>query len=257
MKKIDLYNGDVELVFNEGKHVYTWNGKFIPGVTTVLKRLDKPALIQWAANMASSYVLENLPPDASKEQLELVCKEAKTAHRRFASQAADIGTEVHKLAEDIISGRPYETPSSEQAQKGADAFLEWYRSRSINPFALEQMVFSKRWYYAGTVDFFGEINQELCVLDFKTSSGLYPEMILQLCAYAIAIEEEQGMDTRINTGYIVRLDKKTGKFAAYRINLADLYRDTWLRLKETDDLMKKLEGNIDGIRKQATAKRAA
>jgi CRISPR/Cas system-associated exonuclease Cas4 (RecB family) len=99
------------------------------------------------------------------------------------------------------------------------------------------------------VDFYGRIDDELCVLDFKTSSGLYLEMPLQLAAYAVAIIEETG--ERIDTGWIVRLDKKTGKCQPYRIPLTPQTKDAWLRVREAHELVSKIEDQLDGLRKNA------
>ena len=44
------------LKFNEEKHLYTLDDKPVTGVTTILKTIAKPQLIQWAANEAVNYI---------------------------------------------------------------------------------------------------------------------------------------------------------------------------------------------------------
>ena len=257
MKTVQLYNGDVTLEFNDVKHVYTWKeiGKPVRGATSVLKWLNKPALIQWAANMACQEmerelidyfnVCQGIPTDGEVRDL---CGKAKTAHRRKASEAADIGTEVHKFAELTLAGQSPDMPEDQNARKGCGAFLEWLDAHKIEPIHLEHMLFSKKHYFAGTCDFYGRIDGKLCALDFKTSSGIYPEMIIQVNgAYALALEEMYG--ERIEESWIVRLDKKTGKFEAKRIPRSDEDQTAFRVLLEVDYHMKRLDEKVKELRK--------
>jgi hypothetical protein len=247
---LPIYGGI--LTFDKAEHAYQWDGKFVPGVTSILRVLDKPALVQWAANMCAEMLRDH--PErirATPTEWEAICKEAKTAHRRASKAAADIGTEVHRFAEAFLSGERIDLPEDPRARNGALAFKDWHHAHDVRPLATERRVFSKRWWFCGTTDFIGQIDGTPCILDFKTSSGLYPEMVLQLAAYAIAIEEELGNDARFDDGWIIRLDKKTGKFEPYHIPLKDGYRDAFLRVKEAYELLNKLNEDINGLRKQA------
>src|SRR5690242_19546896 len=97
MKQITLCNGDVVLEFDEATHAYRvikhpdpwFVGKHPPGVTSILKLIDKPALIQWAANCSVEYISNGyVKIRDEKGELEptvflSLCQEAKTAHRRL------------------------------------------------------------------------------------------------------------------------------------------------------------------------------
>lgn len=214
-----------ELAFNEAKHAYTWDGKFVPGVTTILSCINKPALVAWAANMASDFVLGEIPLRSVKVQddagtcysikatdLATLCKDAKGAHRRKSKEAADIGTNVHQYAENYFKKQPLPAILTDQAKRGIEAFHKWYDAHDIQILASERRVFSKKWFYAGTCDFVAKIDGVMCVGDIKTSSGIYPEMRFQTAAYQQAIEEEK--DIQFPVRWIVRFDKKTGEFEA-------------------------------------------
>lgn len=262
-KTVSLYDGNVIIDFDDAKHVYTTNiSEYpIPGVTTILRRLNKPALVQWAANQASAYIqaelTELLSGSHDREPWRMsdvldICKSGKTAHRRFSRAAADTGTEVHAYAEGYTrafpDGGPPEMPDEgTAAEAGASAFREWFHQHLVEPFAVERIVFSKNYYFCGTCDFYGKIDDEVCIMDYKTSSGIYPEMLLQLAAYGLALREELG--TRIDTGYIIRLDKKTGKPHVHKIPLQPMYETAFINCLETDKLMKKIEEQMDGFRK--------
>lgn len=260
-----MYNGEVTLKFDGRKHVYTWEEQQwpdgalkIPGVTKILGRLAKEALIPWASGMAADYFRDSLiagyedaDPDqvispTIREILE-IHKDAKGAYRRKAAAAADVGKLVHAYAESWLKGnRKPEAPkkklSDEDQEKynnGITAFRTWWDSHKIEVYSPERMIFSRRWLYAGTTDFFGKIDGELCDLDFKTSSGLYPEMALQVAAYRIALEEELGI--HIPASWLVRFDKTSGACVSHRIPRNDMHADAFLSLREVHEKMTRME----------------
>src|SRR5678810_1480875 len=48
------------LTYHHGRHMYFWDGQHVPSVTTIIKRLDKPGLIQWAADMAVDHIKQHV-----------------------------------------------------------------------------------------------------------------------------------------------------------------------------------------------------
>lgn len=199
-----------ELLFDEGAHVYIWGGAFVPGVTSILSCLGKPALVPWAAGMASDYWLSALK--AGRTDFPVIHKESKGAHRKKAKDAANIGHNVHHYAECFFKKLELPELKTDEAVRGVDAFHKWYDSHDIKILASERRVFSKEFYYAGTCDFVAEIDGVLGVGDIKTSSGIYPEMRFQTAAYQQALQEEKAIKFPVR--WIIRFDKKTGEFEA-------------------------------------------
>src|SRR5258708_6237488 len=106
----------VGFAFDEANHIYALDGKPLTGVTTILQVISKPALIQWAANMACDH-LENqfknivFPSkdgdgiehmDISYQGLFDLVKEARIAHRKKKEGAADVGTKAHDWIERYV-----------------------------------------------------------------------------------------------------------------------------------------------------------
>lgn len=207
-----------ELVMDHEKHAYTWGGAFVPGVTTILKCINKPALMPWAVKMTRDYWLDAV--SKGRTDHAAIHKESWNAHKKFTKAAADIGTNVHAFAEAALKGLPLPELLTDEAKRGAGAFHKWQASHKIKLLSSERMVFSKEYYYAGTCDLIAEIDGEYCVGDFKTSSGIYPEMRLQTAAYQNAIQEEKGF--QVQARWIIRCDKKTGEFEAKRFTDFDL-----------------------------------
>lgn len=197
-----------ELEFNEKAHHYTWGGNPVPGVTTILSCIGKPALIPWAAGMASDYWLKAIK--SGRTDYENVHKESKSSHRKKAEAAASAGQEVHKYAECFFKNEPKPQITTDEAWRGVEAFHGWMNKHNVKVISSERKVFSKSHYYAGTCDFIAEIDGVLGVGDIKTSSGIYPEMRFQTAAYQHAIQEEDC--TMFPVRWIVRFDKKTAEF---------------------------------------------
>lgn len=232
MTEHTLYNGNVVLEFNEGRHAYSKDGTFIPGVTTILNVLNKPALMPWVAKMCGTWLEDNwgriqkAPDDAQ----ELLIKEMKSHYRQRTEEAADIGTLAHQWIERFIRGADEPMPADERAAQSVQAFLDWWHAHKIEVLHSEKILFSQTHWYAGTVDLIAMIDDVLTLADFKTSSGIYDEMALQLSAYSLAYNEEHGEfpDQRL----IIRLpkDKPGCEIKAFPNHVQD--NEAWLAARK-------------------------
>jgi len=220
------------LRFSAGNHRYYWGGEYVPSVTTILKRLAKDALIQWAANCAVDHIGKHFNPEAwfkaafdpaeeghASAYFNEVLNEARKAHTVIRDTAGDVGTTVHRYARALLSSderfREVDGAITPQALKALQAFEQWRDQHTIIPNALERRIFSAEMLYAGTMDFFGRIDGDLCALDFKTSNGVYDEAWYQLAGYERALIEELPATPPL-THWIVHLNKTTGECRAYR-----------------------------------------
>jgi hypothetical protein len=200
----------MEFTFDEESHTYQVDGKFVPGVTTILSCINKPALMPWAIGVTRDYWLQEV--SKGRNDFKAIHKESWTASKKISKDAADIGSNVHAYAEAVFKNLPVPELLSDQAKRGVEAFHNWHDSHKIKILASERRVFSQKHYYAGTCDFVAEIDGVVGVGDIKTSSGIYPEMRLQTAAYQQALQEEKGMEFPVR--WIIRFDKKTGEFEA-------------------------------------------
>ena len=181
MEITKLYDGEVELIFNKGKHTYTANGEKVQGVTGVLGVINKPALVGWAAKMCGEYALANMEPGKAYDAIEIedFVTEIKKAHRRASSKAANIGTIAHNYIEGAIKFKlgihdsPPIKPINEQASNAIKAYADFAKHYEIEYHASEPKVYSKLHQYAGTLDIDATINGKRCIVDLKTSNGIY------------------------------------------------------------------------------------
>jgi hypothetical protein len=232
----------------------------VAGVTSILKRLAKEALLPWAASMASEYFkncllsgYDETNPEASVTytvaEINAIANDARKAYAKKAKAAANIGKLVHSYAEAVLKGnkdpdRPRCALSPEdwtRYENGVYAFQKWWRENDMEVLASERVIFSQRWMYAGTTDFVARIKGRKVVGDFKTSTGLYPEAALQTAAYSIAIEEEDG--EVCHDRLLVRFDKMTGQVFTMNLPRSREHEEAFLALRECDELMKRIERN--------------
>ena len=243
-----LYKGAVSLLFDDVKHLYTVDGVPVNGVTTVLGVINKPALVYWSANKAAEYVDLYLPvgsvvDEISKKELVAGCK---TAHRKLLSSAGDFGTILHGLIEKLIKGEPYVEPVHPKLKEAIGQFLKWVKDNDVKFNGSERKIYSKKYNYAGTLDFLATINGKKVLGDLKTSSGVYDEMSLQLAAYQNAMQEEFGVG--IDRSVIIRCGKD-GSFEVAEITEFEKNFEAFIcalglhrRLKEMS--FKKLKENL-------------
>jgi len=216
-----LYNGSVELKFNEKTHRYFIDGKPVKGVTSYTNIINKPALIYWAVNKCADYLIENIEDLANSNDEEYILSmidDAKKKHTEFKTDAATTGKNVHKWCENYIKASLKkelpELPTDEQELNGVTAFLKWVSEYKVEFLSSERFVFSKKYNYCGIMDAEAIIDGKKCVVDFKTSKGVYNEMCYQVSAYQSAIEEETG-EKYTGNKWIVQFGKDSGEFHAY------------------------------------------
>lgn len=207
-----------ELEFDPEVHAYKWGGAFVPGVTSILQCLGKPALIPWAVKLASDHWLKSV--EEGRTDFKDIYKESKNAHKKTLKDAANIGHNVHDYAEKYFKKSELPKLKTDQAKKGVEAFHKWIDSHSVEILASEKRLFSKEYYYAGSCDFIARIDGVLGLGDIKTSSGIYPEMRFQTAAYQHAVQEET--NRKLDVRWIIRFDKKTGEFEAKSFYAFDL-----------------------------------
>lgn len=228
-----LYNGDVRLEFHNSGHRYKvfYKGQEIfgtRGVTTVISILDKPQLVQWAANVTNEYWLSNVKAGVDELVIKTIAKRAHLAWREKRDSAGDVGTLIHEWIERYILAKIGKAqlpapPVNEIVQNGALKFLEWEKKNVAEFMETERKVYSLKHNIAGTCDFiYINKDNELCLGDIKTSKGIYKTFALQLAGYRYMLEEERKYINKNSTNaykrmIIVRIDKTSDEIEVKEI----------------------------------------
>lgn len=162
-----------------------------PSVMTVLSVLDRRALNNWRASLG-------------KEDADAI-----------ANEAADIGSQTHRLIERIIKGGRIEQAAwvglDMRVQNALRAWWRWKQEVNFKAKHSEMTVYSLKYGYAGTLDAAGTVKPRCPVIcDWKTSTAIYEDSNFpQLCAYKMAYLE-MFPKRKVTDLYVVRLDKNTG-----------------------------------------------
>ena len=206
-----LYDGKVKGKFlgptedKPNRHMYYIDGVRKTGVTTYCGIKDKSrGLIVWATELYRDYLLGQLP-NVTEEHVIAGC----TLHEEYKAQAGAVGDEVHHWVESYINGEKPEMPSRREAQIGVTAFLEWESANKVKFVTTERVVYSKKHDYIGKMDIEAKVNGKLCLIDIKTSNGIYNEMYMQTAAYVMADQEES--KRKYHGRWLIRLSKETEK----------------------------------------------
>jgi hypothetical protein len=191
-------------------------GKRVPGVTTILGILDKPALLQWAWRMGQEGVDINKARD----------------------RAADIGTVSHARVEAHLRGMDFDETGLDKTALDLSAnaflaFLEWWERSGFAVEATELQMVSEAWQVGGTLDILARRGDARALVDIKTSNGVYREHRLQVCAYARMWEEAHGGQD-ISEVWIVRIPKdESGVCEPIEIINRPLYVEAFSNLCKT------------------------
>ncbi len=164
--------------FNAARHIHTWDGKPLHGVTSVLKMWGDPgALVNWAANQA----VDAISRGESKE-------DARKAHLKVRDAAGDKGKEVHSLLEDALNRWIESGATPETGDDVVDSVLAWMFTNGYTPIKSEFPVYNLDLWYAGIMDAVVEKDGQRYILDFKTSGSLQTKHFYQCGAYSLAIK---------------------------------------------------------------------
>jgi len=235
----------VERTENEQGHFYQIEGDdaWLPGVTSPLNVLSKPALIPWAVKSCSENIQESLiqlmkdlkakKEDVffDRETIERICSEGKLIYKKKSQVAADLGSRVHNAIDAIIKGKKEDL--EEDVKAGVQGFLDWKDSHSLKIELGDTKIASKLFRYGGSLDMVAFEGNEPIIFDFKTTKkrrdrdhGIYPEYGLQLSAYAMAFKETFGMP--VKAVYALWLDKEKPGFKALKVSNINLCFESFL-----------------------------
>ena len=169
----DLENLQAKTVSEDGKRMYQFEGmeaKY-PSVTTVTGLLNREHIKLWRKRVGE-----------------------ETANKITAS-ATKRGTNFHQLVEDYLRAEK-DIVLDNPLQRGMFNAMQPVLDEII-PLALEAPLFSPNLKMAGRVDCVGLFDNNLCIIDFKTSSKYKEEYMakpwfIQMTAYALMVEELTG-----------------------------------------------------------------
>jgi len=206
------------------------NGQKAPGVTTIIGRFkDSGALLWWA--FAQGKLAEQGTINSLYDRRD---------------EAAEAGTLAHALVEAHINEEPLpDLPDDETGQRawqGYENYLRWAEDNRIKIVKQEMELVSEKYQFGGCPDAIGIDSRGLtCLLDWKTSNGIYQDYLIQLAAYK-HLWDVNNPDNPIAGGFhLIRFSKENADFAHHYWSELDDAWDQFKLFRQAYELDKKLK----------------
>ena len=172
-----------------------------------LKRVEVDGKRRYAAPGSSPVASVTTILDATKDKTHLIAWKKRVGEKKaqeIVTEAAGVGTRMHKYLEDYIDTgewpEPGSNPYAQQAHMMATQIKEKAMTDVDEIWGSEVPLYVPG-IYAGTTDLVGVYKGQPCIMDFKQTNKPKKEewvvdYFLQLTAYAIAHNEVHGTDIR-------------------------------------------------------------
>ena len=211
------------------------NGSKVPGVTTIIGRFkDSGGLLFWAFEQGK-------------------CCERGEISGLYDNRdaAADAGTLAHLMVEKHINWEPELDTSSyvpdvvKAAQQGYENYLRWESDNKITVVKQEMQMVSETHAFGGCPDAIGvDSRKQYCLLDWKTSAGIYIDYLAQCGAYRL-LWEENHPEQPINGGtHILRFSKENADFHHHFFSDLTDAEELFLLFRRAYDLDKQLKKRL-------------
>jgi len=195
-------------------------------ITKILGYLENPILVKWKLknlevgykeiiieifnDLTRDYPFDNIIPEHLINSLDsLILERHLKTWEKITKEATDIGTEVHNIIENYLKdGIMMLSKNNDIVNRCLTAFKSWYNTVILKPIELELTQFDEVNQVAGTCDFIGKVDGVMTLLDWKTSSHIYPNYWIQVNLYAHLYNRTA--KRKIKQVGILRMDKKSG-----------------------------------------------
>lgn len=234
-----------------------------PGVTSVVGMLPKPFLAYWQAKMVAELAVDSLEfiEQMAQRDRDGAIQYLKGAANRYTKQRASIGSNAHDLFERMIRGEHLGRvhPDMEPYRRHFAEFLDTVQPELVRA---EDVAWSDEHEYAGSFDAVLRLRLDdngrpdpqgdpaLVMADWKTSKSTYPDVALQMSAYAHAdyIISPDGSRTpmpEFDGACVLHITDETWAFKPVRIDQADVF-EHFLSLRHTFEWDKRVSKTVLG-----------
>jgi len=172
-------NGEVVQEKTKTHTVYkTIDGCRVSGVTSILRVLDKPALVKWAWSLGNAGI-----------EVE-----------SYRDDLAGVGRLVHAMilqhfdASRKFNEAEYSPIDHDRASNSFIKFLDWEKTHGPVPALIETPLVSEQFLFGGTPDFYGTVNGVKTLVDYKSGKGVYQEAYYQMAAYLHLLKFGHALD---------------------------------------------------------------
>jgi len=116
-----------------------------------------------------------------------------------------------------------------EIQTGFDAYMQWERMTKLTITHQEIQLVCPKYRFGGTPDAIGLIEDEPCLIDWKTSKKIYSDMLIQLAAYGWLIEhglqqqhDYKPLGIKVKGFHLCKFSKHSGDFSHHYFPQLDI-----------------------------------
>jgi hypothetical protein len=234
-----------------------------PGVTSVVGMLPKPFLAYWQAKMVAELAVDSLDfiEQMAQRDRDGAVQYLKGAATRYTKTRAKVGSDAHDLFERLIRGQRVGRvhPDMEPYRRHFEEFLSDVQPELVRA---EDVAWSDTHEYAGSFDGILRLKLDengkpdasgesaLVMADWKTSKATYPDVALQMSAYAHAdfIVDTYGNREAMpefDGAVVLHITQDQAAFKPVRIDEADVFAQ-FLHLRQTFEWDRRVSKTVLG-----------
>lgn len=234
-----------------------------PGVTSVVGMLPKPFLAFWQAKMVAELAVDSIEfiEQMAARDRDGAVTYLKGAANRYTKARSKVGSDAHDLFERMIRGQAIGRihPDLIPYQRHFAMFLDAVQPELVRA---EDVAWSDTHRYAGSFDAVLRLRLDengrpdlqgepaLVMTDWKTSKATYPDVALQMSAYAHAdfMIDPAGNRTpmpEFDGACVLHITNETWAFKPVRIDEADVFAH-FLSLRRTFDWVDRVSKTVLG-----------
>jgi hypothetical protein len=211
-----------------------------------LKRVEVEGKRRYAAPGGPPVASVTTILDATKDKTHLIAWKKRVGEKKaqeIVTEAAGVGTRMHKYLEDYIDTgewpQPGSNPYAQQAHMMATQIKENAMVHVDEIWGSEVPLYVPG-IYAGTTDLVGTYKGQPCIMDFKQTNKPKKEewvydYFLQLTAYAVAHNEVHGTDIREGHVFMCSRAGEYQQFDIWPDEFDDWKEEWWKRVYDYYD----------------------
>jgi len=206
-----------------------------------LKRVEVDGKRRYAAPGSPPVASVTTILDATKDKTHLIAWKKRVGEKKaqeIVTEAAGVGTRMHKYLEDYIDTGEWPEPGSNPYAQQAHMMATQIKEQAmvdVDEIWGSEVPLYVPGIYAGTTDLVGQYKGQPCIMDFKQTNKpkklewVY-DYFLQLTAYAIAHNEVHGTDIREGHVFMCSRAGEYQQFDIWPDEFDDWKEEWWSRV---------------------------
>lgn len=206
-----------------------------------LKRVEVDGKRRYAAPGSPPVASVTTILDATKDKTHLIAWKKRVGEKKaqeIVTEAAGVGTRMHKYLEDYIDTGEWPEPGSNPYAQQAHMMATQIKEKAmvdVDEIWGSEVPLYVPGIYAGTTDLVGQYKGQPCIMDFKQTNKpkklewVY-DYFLQLTAYAIAHNEVHGTDIREGHVFMCSRAGEYQQFDIWPDEFDDWKEEWWSRV---------------------------